>query len=197
MIRRRTLLLAPLAVASVRALAAQSRLSYAESCKQLQELGLVDQGPIPPLPNHLPRYDDPGPLGVSFFKTSLDKDRLENMTLNRTFFGRSEIKAVSFKNTDLAQSNLCWNDFIDVDFTDVNLESSDLRASTFSKVRFIRANLSKADLRRSSFEGCQFDDAILKGAIAHNHQKAELHLSDAQVRQVAWTNDEGSEPGGG
>jgi uncharacterized protein YjbI with pentapeptide repeats len=197
MLSRRRFLLAPLAVASVRTFGAQMRLPYTESCQQLQKAGHLEQGPIPPIPTHLPHYDDSEPLGLNFFRTRLENSRLENMTLNRTFFGRSEFTGVSFKNTDLSQSNLCWNDFIDVDFTDASLELSDLRSSTFSKVRFIRSDLTKADLRRSAFESCNFDNANLKGAIAHTSQKSELHLSEAQMRQVAWTSVEGDEPGGG
>jgi uncharacterized protein YjbI with pentapeptide repeats len=197
MTSRRTFLLAPLAIVSARTLGAQVRLSYVESCRELQKLGYLEKGLIPPMPHHLPRYDDPEPLGVNFFRTRLDNDRLENMSLSRTFFGRSEIKDVSFKNTDLSQSNLCWNDFINVDFTDANLQSSDLRSSTYSKVRFVRSDLSKVDLRRSTFEDCDFANAKLKGAIAHARQKPELPLSEAQRQQMAWTNVEGDEPGGG
>jgi len=173
------------------------RLPYEESCRQLQKAGHLDQGPIPPIPNHLPQYDDPEPLGVNFFRTRLENDKLENMTLRRTFFGRSEVVGVSFKNSDLSQSNLCWNDFTEVDFSNASLESSDLRASLFAKVLFNHTDLKKADLRRSRFESCAFDNADLTGAIAHNRQKHELNLAEAQLRQVAWTNDDGEEPGGG
>lgn len=173
------------------------RLSYEESCRRLQKAGHLDEGPLPPLPDRLPQYDDPEPLGVNFFRTRLENDRLEDMTLPRTFFGRSEVVGVSFRNTDLSQSNLCWNDFIDVDFSSASLESSDLRASTFSKVRFDHADLSRADLRRSTFEKCTFAGAGLAGAVAHERQKQELALSEAQIQQVAWTNDDGEEPDGG
>jgi len=173
------------------------RLTYAESCRQLQKAGHLEQGPVPPIPNHLPQYDDPEPLGVNFFRTRLENERLENMTLQRTFFGRSEIVGVSFKNTDLSQSNLCWNDFTDVDFSNATLESSDLRASTFAKVRFNHAMLAKADLRRSTFEGCTFDNTNLTGAVAHHRQKPGLLLTESQVLQMAWTDDDGEEPGGG
>jgi BTB/POZ domain-containing protein KCTD9 len=173
------------------------RLTYAESCRELQKAGHLEQGSVPPIPDHLPRYDDPDPLGVNFFRTRLANERLENLTLQRTFFGRSEVVGVSFKNTDLSQSNLCWNDFMDVDLSNASLESADLRASTFAKVRFNHANLAKADLRRSTFEGCTFDDATLAGAIVHHRQKPELKLTQLQIQQMAWTHDDGEEPGGG
>ena len=49
-----------------------------------------------------PRYDDEQ-LGVNFFRTQLADARLEGLTLSRTFFGRSEIRGVSFRGTDLSQ----------------------------------------------------------------------------------------------
>lgn len=173
------------------------RLSYEESCRRLQKAGHLEEGPIPPLPDHLPRHDDPEPLGVNFFRMRLENDRLEDMTLPRTFFGRSEVVGVSFRNTDLSQSTLCWNDFIDVDFSSASLASSDLRASSFSNVRFDDADLANVDLRRVTFEKCTFTGASLTGAIAHERQKPGLALSEAQIRQVAWTDDDGEEPGGG
>jgi uncharacterized protein YjbI with pentapeptide repeats len=145
----------------------------------------------------MPQYDDPEPLGVNFFRTQLANDRLENLTLRRTFFGRSEFVDVSFKRTNLSESNLCWNDFIGVDFTDADLRASDLRSSTFSRVIFVRTDLAKCDLRRSTFEACRFDGADLSGAILHARQKLTVPLSEAQLRQVAWTHDQGDEPGGG
>ena len=60
-------------------------------------------------------------MGLSFFRTFVGNGELDSLTIPRTFFGRSEKRAISFKNTDLSESCLCWSDFIDVDFTDVNL----------------------------------------------------------------------------
>jgi uncharacterized protein YjbI with pentapeptide repeats len=197
MLTRRALLTAPLLLTSANALGAPMRLSYDESCRLLQKLGYLDTGKIPPMPGHLPQYDDREPLGVNFFRTRLETAHLDNLTLRRTFFGRSEVQDVSFVNTDLAHSNLCWNDLISVDFTDGSLESSDLRCSTFSMVRFVRTNLIKVDLRRSSFEGCIFDSAQLTGAIAHENQRSSLRLAAVQSKEIAWTTDEGEEPGGG
>lgn len=197
MTSRRGFLLAPIVIGSDQTFGAQVRLSYTESCRQLQRAGHLKYGPIPPLPKRLPRYDDPKPLGVNFFRTRIENARLENMTLRRTFFGRSELVGVSFRNSDISQSNLCWNDFSDVDFTDANLSLADLRRSIFSKVHFIRANLTKADLRNSEFVGCNFEGASMNGSSALNRQKSDLRLSEAQIRQVAWTNDEGEDPGGG
>ena len=117
------------------------------------------------IPDHQPQIDQ-DPLGVTFFRTfvGVGEDDLENLTLPRTFFGRSEIGPVSFKNTDLAESNLCWNDFNEVNFTDADLSGCDIRASFFSEIHFVRTNLRNADLRHSYFEACDFTDADMRGA---------------------------------
>ncbi|HTE41257.1 MAG TPA: pentapeptide repeat-containing protein [Steroidobacteraceae bacterium] len=173
-----------------------TRLSYETSCRRLQENYL--DGDIPSIPNHLPQHDDPEPLGVCFFRVFVgDGDNLGNLTLPRTFFGRSDINDASFRNTDFTESNLCWNDFTDVDFTDATLTRSDLRCSQFTNVSFVGADLRGADLRRSSFEQCNFGRAVLTGAIATRAQQSALALSPDQEKQIAWTDDEGTEPGGG
>lgn len=127
-----------------------ARLSYEESFRHLQKVGCLAEGPVFPLPDHRPQFDDESPR-VSFFRTwlgsgtpfglqasspedeggGLDEHALENLNLPRTFFGRSEISYISFKNTDLSESTLCWNDFIEVNFTDADLSECDLRASIF------------------------------------------------------------------
>jgi uncharacterized protein YjbI with pentapeptide repeats len=103
---------------------------------------------------------------------------------------------VSFRNSDLNQSCMCWNDFIDCDFTDADLTCSDLRASIFRGCKFVRCNLTGADLRRSSFEHCDFTDADLTGARAQGEQD-DLDLSDDQIGEIDWCDDEGPEPKGG
>src|SRR6267378_5141446 len=123
------------------------RLSYEESCRRLQK-DYLGEGVIPPLPDHLPRSGDEEPLGVSFFRTFIGEgDDLSNLFLPHTFFGRSEVNDATFRNTDFTESNLCWNDFVDVDFTDATLADSDIRASLFQRVRFVRTDLRCADLR--------------------------------------------------
>ncbi len=173
-----------------------TRLSYEDSCVRLQK-DYLSGDKIPPMPDHLPQYDDEE-LGVSFFKTFVGEgDDLGNLTLPRTFFGRSEINDARFVNTDFTESNLCWNDFFNVDFTNAILARSDLRASTFVRVKFVSADLSHADMRMSSFENCDFERATMAGAVLTVEQGARLALSDIQRAQIAWTNDEGPEPGGG
>jgi uncharacterized protein YjbI with pentapeptide repeats len=168
------------------------------------------------MPDHRPQYDDEAPLGVSFFRTWVGVGRpfglqpsnpddwvdvaehaLANLTLPRTFFGRSEISSISFKNTDLSESTLCWNDFIEVNFTDADLSESDLRASIFRRVAFVRTNLRNADLRRSSFEACDFTDADMAGAKLTRKQGERIHLSDKQRQVIDWQESAGEEPPGG
>lgn len=172
------------------------RRSYADSCAHLQSTGLLDPGDIPPMPEHLPQYDDPEPLGVNFFQTRVTGD-LARLTLPRTFFGHSEISEASFRESDLTESNLCWCDFIDADFTQASLRGSDLRASNFERVRFTKCDLSAADLRQSAFTDCDFTDCILREAKMTREQAAELGLSKKQLAEIHWQPDDGEEPGGG
>ena len=174
------------------------RLIYDLSCARLRELGLLDHDSHPPMPERLPQYDDEEPLGFSIFRRRLDDDLdLSNLTLPRTFFGRSEINQVSFRNCDLRESNLCWNDFNGTDFTGADLAGSDMRASLFDKVLFIGANLDGADLRQSSFTECRFDEATMKRAVLTRQQGAALRLSETQRQNIDWRDESGPEPGGG
>jgi uncharacterized protein YjbI with pentapeptide repeats len=197
MISRRAITVFLLSCLSPLGLASPRRKTYRDSCLLLQKIGQIEQGALPKIPDHRPNYDDPEPLGVSFFRTLLENEKLANLTLPRTFFSRSEIRKVSFENTDLAESTLCWNDFIEVNFSKATLTKSDLRAAIFVKVRFNQADLRGTDLRRSSFEACSFVGADLSGAAATRKQQASLNLSERQLAQVSWTDDDGEEPGGG
>lgn len=174
-----------------------AKRGYEESCHELQTQGLLDPGPVAPMPARRPNCDDEEPLGVSFFRTRLADASLENLTIPRTFFGRSEIIRVSFRGTDLSESTLCWNDFIGVDFSESNLSGSDLRAAVFENVKFIRADLHRTDLRRSSYKDCDFTDADMRGAKLTKAQASELRLSSSQEQQVDWQAGDGDEPGGG
>jgi BTB/POZ domain-containing protein KCTD9 len=164
---------------------------------QLQSLGILDSGVHPQIPKKTPAYDDPEPLGVSFFRQLIESVDLSNLSLPRTFFGRSEFRKVSFENSELSESNLCWNDFIEVKFSHASLKQADVRASNFRLVRFDRADLSGADLRRSVFESCTFRGANLTGCVFTLNQRRSLSLSKAQEAQVVWKAEVGKEPGGG
>jgi BTB/POZ domain-containing protein KCTD9 len=176
----------------------QARLSYAESIRRLQELGFLERDEQPAMPVRLPQPEDEEPLGLSFFRTSVGEGAdLSNLSIPRTFFGRSEISNASFRNSDLSESNLCWNDFIDTDFTEGTLARADLRASTYTRINFTRADLRGADMRRADFEECIFDGAMMEGVILTHRQGDRLALSNAQKGVVDWRDDDGPEPGGG
>jgi uncharacterized protein YjbI with pentapeptide repeats len=175
----------------------QARRTYEESCQVLQSLGYLEPGVMPPVPDHRPQYDDEEPLGVNFFRTLVGQGDLEDLTLPRTYFGRSEIGPVSFKNTDLSESNLCWNDFNEVDFTNADLSRSDLRASSFGHSHFVGAKLIDADMRQSAFEECDFTDAELRGAKLTREQGDRIILTGKQRNEIDWQDSDGDEPPGG
>jgi hypothetical protein len=171
------------------------RLSYSDSCRQLGRLSYG--GEPPPIPDRMPRYDSAEPWGVSFFREQVREKDFSNLTLPKAYFGKSELKCVLFCNIDLTESNLCWNDFIDVDFSHAVLAACDLRSSLFARVKFVGADLRAADLRRSSFEACTFVDANMQGAILTRGQDAQISLSRQQRIAINWRDDEGPEPDGG
>ena len=176
----------------------QRRDPYDESIHRLQELGFLGPDEQPPIPDHVPQPEDEEPLGLSFFRTFVGEGAdLSNLSIPRTFFGRSEINSVSFRNTDLTESNLRWNDFIDVDFTEATLARADLRASIYTRVNFTRTDLRGADMRRADFEECIFDGAVMDGAILARRKGGRLALSNAQKAVVDWRDEDGPEPSGG
>jgi BTB/POZ domain-containing protein KCTD9 len=175
-----------------------TRLSYEQSCDRLCKLRLFAHDARAPRPEQLPRNDDEEPLGVNIFRTRLAGDLdLSDLSLPRTFLGRSEINGVSFRNTDLHESNLCWNNFVRVDFTEADLGHSDMRSSRFIRVRFVATNLQEADLRRSTFVDCIFEGAFMRGAALTPQQGETIHLSEAQKREINWRDLDGPEPDGG
>jgi uncharacterized protein YjbI with pentapeptide repeats len=175
-----------------------ARLSYDSSHAGLCDLGLLDRNERWSPPNRMPWHDDDEPFGFSVFRTRLDDTLdLSDLSLPRTFFGCSEINRVSFRNTDLQESNLCWNDFLGTDFTDADLTRSDMRSSIFERVVFVNAKLDSADLRGSTFIECNFAGATMKGAALAREQSATMQLSEAQRLAVEWHEDSGPYPDGG
>ena len=116
--------------------------------------------------------------------------------MQRSYFGRSEVRGCRFNNTDLSESNMCWNDFIDVDFTGADMLGSDMRASLFKDVKFTGTNLAYTDLRGSDFDGCDFSLADMNGAKLVQGMAGPLGLSYDQVQQVDWQDSDGEEPAG-
>jgi uncharacterized protein YjbI with pentapeptide repeats len=152
---------------------------------------------MPPLPSHVPQYDDEE-AGFSFFRTMLDDgEDLRFLSLPRTFFGRSLIKAASFEGSDLTESNLCWNDFEGTIFSGACLAAADMRASQFINVSFKGCDLRGADLRQSYFKECLFESAQMAGALLTNEQAAGMALSSSQRAEINCCIDAGPEPGGG
>jgi BTB/POZ domain-containing protein KCTD9 len=129
----------------------------------LRELGLLDGDSSPPMPERMPQQGDEV-LGFSIFRMPLDDPLdLSGLTLPRTFFGRSLVNRVSFRNCDLRESNLCWNDFVGTDLTGADLTGTDMRSSLFQQVLFVATSLVGTDLRRSFFDDCSFEKAAMKG----------------------------------
>jgi BTB/POZ domain-containing protein KCTD9 len=118
------------------------------------------------------------------------------LTIPRTFFSRSAIERCSFVDTDLSESNLCWNDFEETDFSHAVLRGADLRASEFMGCSFENADLSGADLRQSGFDDCSFKNAHLEGARLTDDQLNALELSREQRKSVV-PEGPGDEPDGG
>jgi uncharacterized protein YjbI with pentapeptide repeats len=171
------------------------RLSYQDSCRLLQEKNVLEQGEIPPLLPQPPRYDDEV-LGVDFFRTLLADVNLQNLTLPRTFFGRSEIRDCSFCGSDLSESTANWNDFVRVDFSSADLSNCDFRGCAISEVRFSGAILAKADFRRCGLTKCDFTGAQLAGTKIAKKISSSLSLSDEQRRVIDWHENDGDEPEG-
>lgn len=185
----------PVAKTEKMVLSVGAKLSYEDSCRLLQKLDVLPKGDIPRLPASMPAFDD-HIHGVSFFRTRVEKESLDNLTIPKTYFARSEIRGTSFKNTDLSESRLCWNDFIEVDFTGAKLSGSDLRASVYENVKFAKADLQKADLRHATFTNCDFTGAIMRGAKLSKDAKVLDSLSLSQRDEIDYQ-PEGKEPPGG
>lgn len=123
--------------------------------------------------------------------------KLEHLTLPRTFISRSEFRASSFRDTDLAGSTVNWNDFIDVNFTGADLSGSDFRACVFNGVKFKKANLVGVDFRYSGFTKCDFSGADLTDAKLTQKVGRSLRLTPEQQGVIDWQSDDGDEPDGG
>jgi len=172
------------------------RISYTESCRVLQSKEILGPEELPALPGRSPRQDD-GQLGVSFFRTRLTDVALDGLTLPRTFFGRSEIRGVSFRGTDLSESTANWNDFVDVDFGSADLSRVDFRASIFERVSFRGAVLRGADLRSVTFRDCTFTDADMNNVKLTRGLAWYFRLSLQQRSLIDWSWQSGPEPEGG
>jgi uncharacterized protein YjbI with pentapeptide repeats len=117
------------------------------------------------------------------------------LSIPRTFFGKSLIEQASFENSDLSESVLCWNDFIDVNFSSASLQNADLRRSVFERCLFANADLRGADLRGSDFTDCGFAGAQFEGAVAERGADWLKALEPSQRAQLTEANSDGDDPG--
>jgi uncharacterized protein YjbI with pentapeptide repeats len=181
------------------------RAGYRESVAVLAERVDITGGPLPSV-TRPPRHDDEE-LGPSVFRSLLQDVSLEGLTLPGLYVGRSELKAVSFRNSDLHLSAFNWSDLVECDFAAADLSGADLRGCRFVRCTFRGANLSTADLRASSFDGCAFEGAVMRDARLYRRPKilgliragpdqTGLPLSEEQRREVEWC-VKAPEPGGG
>jgi BTB/POZ domain-containing protein KCTD9 len=172
------------------------RLNYEESCRFLQQNEWLKKDDIPKLPEQPPQYDDEE-LGVSFFRTLVEDALFDNLTLPRTYFGRSEIKSSSFVGSDLTESVANWNDFINVDFSRADLSKFDFRGCSLQKINFTGSILKDADLRCCGFEDCSFEGADMAGVKMTKEAGTSITLTEDQREVIDWHDDDGPEPGGG
>jgi uncharacterized protein YjbI with pentapeptide repeats len=166
----------------------QLRRSLEES---LASFTLGDGGP--PFPDHHAGIAREGDLvDITFFRGLWDWDDdgdFSNLTLPRRFMNRTTFRRMSFVNTDLNQSFMCWNDFIECDFTDADLTCCDMRESIFRNCKFVRCRLIGADLQRSSFAGCDFTGADLTGARVDDCTTDTLEVSEEQDAWLEYTDN--------
>ena len=156
----------------------------------------TDAGGRPLIGGAMPSFDD-SVLGLHFFRTGLEDEDLGALTIPRTYFARSEFRRVAFRDTDLSESRMCWNDWLECDFSQADLTGADMRASLYEQCRFVGAALAGADLRRSRFEACDFAAARMRGAKLTYRQGAGLGLTERQRYEVDWQAEDGPEPPGG
>lgn len=181
------------------------RASYDSSFATLQDRVEIIGSPRPDV-SRVPRHDDEEP-GPSIFRLRLEDVGLTDLTLPGLYIARSELRRVSFRNSDLHLSGFNWSDFLDCDFTAADLSRSDLRACRFTRCMFRAPSLALADLRGSTFSSCSFDEADMHGTILFGrrrwlgvlkigHDHHSLPLSAQQRAHVSWS-AESEMPGGG
>lgn len=179
------------------------RLTAEHSFKHIRDSGWDAPDEASALPAKMPSVSDTE-LGLRFFRTCVSNEQFDDLTIPRTFYGRSEIKSVTFECSDLSESRMCWNDWEHCDFRGANLSGCDLRRSTFEYCYFIGTNLTGADLRGARFEKCSFSGAVMRGVKLEKQFRLSrwlrakaLKLSPEQIRDINWVTIVGEEPPGG
>src|SRR5262249_16828014 len=175
---------------------AEARRPLEETWRHLRKEGVDLRRGRPFVPDRMPSHDDDPPFGVSFFKESWEDADFSGLTMPRTFFGRSAFPPVSFRGSDLVESRMCWNDFVDCDFAGADLSGCDMRATRFKGCDFSAAVLRGADLRGLVWEDCVFTGADLTGAVSDDDSYTDA-FSDEQHESIVWHDDPGPEAPGG
>ena len=181
------------------------RIDYGRSLALLRERVEII-GDAQPSVVRPPRHDDES-LGPSIFRQLVGDVALADLTLPGLYVGRSELRRVSFRGSDLHFATFNWSDFADCDFTAADLTGADLRACQFVGCTFRDADLSSADLRLSTFDRCTFERALMRGTKLHRRPRVlgffrcgpdqtHVPLVDQQRREAEWCPDL-PEPGGG
>lgn len=163
------------------------RLSLDATWDYLESIGIEPPRDAQGLPcvvtdnpyNH--SYDD----RLTFFRTYIRDLDFSCLTMPNSFFGRTQIDAFNFRNTDLSGSYMQENDWLDCDFTSANLSKCSLIA-LFYNCNFNGADLRGADLRDGGFYNCDFTNAILADACLRPEQAQDLPLSELQRLVINW-----------
>ena len=182
-----------------------ARASYGDSISVLKDR--VDViGDFQAQVSRTPRHDDDEP-GPTIFRMLVEDVDLANLTMPGLYIGRSHLRRISFRDSDLHLSALNWSDLEECDFSETDLSRSDLRACTFVRCLFRGANLAHADLRGSTFKECRFERASMQGAtlsqaprllrlVRLSSDQTSLPLTPHQRAEVTWSGEK-REPGGG
>ena len=182
-----------------------SRPQYADSIAILKERLDVIGDALPDVTER-PRHDDEI-LGPTIFRMRAADVSLASLTLTGLYVGRSELRRVSFQDTELRLAVFNWSDIVECDFRRADLSDADFRACRFVRCDFGDATLVRTDLRGSTFEDCSFDGANFTGAqlyrrpgllgvIKLGFDQRSLPLSAEQRRVAEWC-AEAPEPAGG
>jgi hypothetical protein len=181
-----------------------ARLSLERSLEALRVRGLEVPASAAQIPERMPKVDDDGNEGVSFFRTRVETEDFRDLTLPWTMFLRSEIVGCRFENADLSESSMTWCDWKNCNFMNADLQGCDLRRSVFKDCEFYEAALDGADFRGAQFIDCRFNHASMKETKLEKPfglfpaiRRRQLRLSKDQMKQIAWARSLGEEPPGG
>jgi len=134
----------------------------------------------PKLPTKRPQAGKPGFGSIELYKNGWEDADMSGLTIPRCFFARSLLKQVTFHNTDLNESWLCWNNFEYCNFSEARLARCDMRCSYWLNCCFDGTDLTGADLRGSDFVNCTFEGTVFKDTLVLPGDKLIAALSEGQ-----------------